>query len=180
MAVSHRVASRYAKSLLSLAAEQKVVDAVKADMDTFLSVCANSRDFVVMLESPVIYIDSKRKIIDKIFQGKLNDLSMKFIDIVVKKHRADGLESIAQEVVAQYNAIQGVESAVVRTAIPLNKGMKGEFEKALGEAIGKKIDLSEKVEEELIGGYILRVNDKQVDQSVKSGLNKLRRNFSSK
>lgn len=179
MAVSYRVASRYAKSLLSLAEEKKMLETINDDMETFLGVCETSRDFVVMLESPILYIDQKKAVVKKIFEGKVSDLTLKFFEIIIAKNRSNALEGIAKEVVNEYNVRKGIQTAVVRTATPLSDSLKGEFSKIVGEALGKKIDLSESVEEDLIGGYILRVSDKQVDQSVKSGLNKLKRNFRS-
>lgn len=180
MAVSIRLSSRYAKSLLSLAKEENKLEEVYNDMELLLNVCENNRDFDLMLLSPILYSHQKKAVVQKVFEGKVSDLTMKFFNLIISKNRAAALEGIAKEVVNEYHQIKGIQRAEVKTALPLSAALRKEFTSKVGEALGKTIDLTETVEEDLIGGYILRVADKQIDQSVKSGLYNLKRKFSSK
>ncbi|MFM7859761.1 MAG: ATP synthase F1 subunit delta, partial [Flammeovirgaceae bacterium] len=96
--MSHsRVASRYVKSLLSLAEEQKVLDQVHADMQLLDSVCKINRDFTLMLKSPIIKHDKKRDILEAIFKNKVHHLTMAIIDILTRKNREPLLPAIAAE-----------------------------------------------------------------------------------
>ncbi|MEJ0055475.1 MAG: F0F1 ATP synthase subunit delta [Bacteroidota bacterium] len=93
-----RVASRYVKSLLGLAVEKGAVEAVHNDMLLFSKVCAENRDFTVMLRSPVIRHEKKRAILEKVFAGKVNALTMAIIDILTRKNREPLLPAIAGRV----------------------------------------------------------------------------------
>ncbi len=101
-----RVASRYVKSLLSLAVEQGVVEAVHADMQFFNKVCHSNRDFVLMLKSPIIRHEKKKEILNKLFSGRVHALTMSIIEILTKKNREPLLPSIATEFHNAYNVIQ--------------------------------------------------------------------------
>lgn len=177
MAVSYRVASRYAKSITSLAEEQKVLDQIKADFELFVHVYEGNRDFQLMLESPVVGHDKKRKILSLIFDGKLQKLTMLFFDIITRKNREADLYGIAKQILVEYNLIRGIQLAEVRTAIPLSASLKKQFSDIVSKAMDKDVILSEKVNEDLIGGYILRVEDKQIDTSLKSSIENLRYKF---
>lgn len=177
MAVSYRVASRYAKSITGLAEEQKVLDQVKADFELFVQVYEENRDFQLMLESPIIGHDKKRKILSMIFDGKLQKLTMTFFDIITKKNRESDLYGIAKQILVQYNLLKGIQIAEVSTPVPLSAALKKQFSDVVSKAVGKDVILSDKVNEDLIGGYILRVEDKQIDNSLKSSIEKLRYKF---
>ena len=83
----YRVATRYAKSLLELAVEKNVLDQVHNDMQLFSQVVKENREFGLLLKNPVIKNDKKRSVIQAIFQGKFNALTMAMIDIMSRKNR---------------------------------------------------------------------------------------------
>ena len=82
-----RVASRYVKSLLGLAVEQGVLEAVHSDMLLFTKVMKENRDFRVMIKSPVIRHEKKRAILEKVFAGKVDKLTLAIMDILTRKNR---------------------------------------------------------------------------------------------
>ncbi|MEM6523072.1 MAG: ATP synthase F1 subunit delta [Bacteroidota bacterium] len=175
----YRVATRYAKSLLSLADDQGVLDKVHADMQLFLNVCAESRDLFLLLKNPIIKHDKKRAVLQKIFEGKVSQLTIAFFDIITRKNREAVLPEMAKEFDHQYNVYKGIEEATVTTAIPLTKELKAEVEKLVKKISSKsKVELTELVDEDLIGGYILKVADRQIDDSIKSKLKALELKFS--
>jgi F-type H+-transporting ATPase subunit delta len=92
-----RVASRYVKSLLSLAEEQNALEQVKVDMQLFANVCASSHDFTNMLKSPIIKHDKKLAILEAIFKGKVNALTLAIIKMLTQKNREPLLPAIAAE-----------------------------------------------------------------------------------
>ncbi len=174
-----RVATRYAKSLLELAEEKGVLEEVHKDMVLFADVCKESRDLVLMLKNPIIKHDKKRSILHALFKSKVNDLTIAIFDIITRKNRESILPSIAKEFNYQYNVYKGIEVATVTTAGPLDKVLKGEMEKLVQNISSKKkVDLIEKVDEDLIGGYVLKVGDRQIDDSIKSKLKALELKFS--
>lgn len=175
-----RIAIRYATPILQLAEEKKVLDNVKADMDAFINVCEESRDFALMLKSPIIPHLRKSEILKKIFKGKVNEITMGAFDIITRKKRESLLKDIAEEFVHLYNARKGLEEVSVTTSIPLDADMRKAFEKLAKEISGKQPILEEKVDADIVGGYILKVGDRQIDDSVRGQLKELKLKFSKK
>ncbi len=172
-----RIAYRYAKALLELAEEQKVTDAICEDMRLFTSVCEANRDLRLMLRNPVITHDRKLKILKTIFGDKVHSITNSYIDIITRKNRENILEATATEFVHLYNIKKGIGEASVTTTFKLDSAMKGEFEKVVKKIIGKKVLLKEKVDNEIIGGFVLKIEDRQIDESIRSKLKELEYKF---
>jgi F-type H+-transporting ATPase subunit delta len=174
-----RVVARYVKSLLGLAEEQKLLDNIHQDMLLFSRVCAENRSFKVMLQSPVIRHDMKRQILLKIFKDKVQPLTLAFFDIITKKNREPLLPAIALGFHNAYNVFKGIGKAVITTAFPVDNQLRSEIEKMVMKISDKKqVELEEKVDADMIGGFILTVGDQQIDASLKNKLKSLRLKFS--
>ena len=87
--------------------------------------------------------------------------------------REDLLVEIAEEFVNQYNRLKGIQKASLTTSYKLGATEKKNFQKILADITGKDIELEEKIDKEIIGGFILKTGDKQIDSSVKSKIQKL-------
>jgi F-type H+-transporting ATPase subunit delta len=173
-----RVASRYVKSLLGLAVEQKALDAVHQDMLAFSKICEQNRAFTLMLRNPVIKHDKKRDILEKIFSGKVHTLSSAIFDIITRKNREPLLPVIAREFHVAYNDYKGVGEASVTTAVPLDSKLRGEIEQIVKKLSDKKqVEIKEKIDADMIGGFVLNIGDRQVDASIKNKLKALKVKF---
>lgn len=172
-----RIASRYAKSLIELAQERGVLEQVKEDMDMFAKVLDQSRDLKLLMRNPVVKSDKKLAVINAIFKGKVNDLTLVFFEIMARKSRESVLVFIAPEFTNQYNVYKGITTASVTTAVPLSEELRNELGQRLVAQTGQRVELEEKIDPTLIGGFVLRVGDQQIDSSVKYNLNKLRNKF---
>jgi len=174
-----RVASRYVKSLLSLAVEQGVVEAVHADMQFFNKVCHSNRDFVLMLKSPIIRHEKKKEILNKLFSGRVHALTMSIIEILTKKNREPLLPSIATEFHNAYNLYKGIGKASITSTVPVDDELRSELVTIVKKLSHmKQVELEEKVDKDLIGGFILNVGDLQIDASIKNKLKALKNKFS--
>ncbi len=174
-----RVASRYVKSLLGLAVEQNALEIVHTDMQLFDHVCRTNRPFVSMLRSPIIRHEKKKDILEAIFKSKVNKLTMAIMVMLTNKNREPLLPAIAQEFHNAYNEYKGIEKATVTTTIAIDEKLKGEIETIVKKLSSKKqVELVQKVDKELIGGFILNVGDRQIDASIKSKLKSLKVKFS--
>jgi F-type H+-transporting ATPase subunit delta len=174
-----RAVARYVKSLLDLSIDQKVVDDVHNDMLLFSKVVNENRSFALMLKSPVIKHDTKREIMQQLFKGKVNKLTIAFLDIITRKNREPLLPAIAREFHNSYNDYKGVGKAVVTTAVPLDGKLRAEIEKIVKSNSDKKqVELIEKIDAEMIGGFILNIGDRQIDASIKNKLKALKLEFS--
>jgi len=174
-----RVASRYVRSLLSLAEEQKAVDAVHKDMQLFAKVADENRAFALMLRNPIIKHDKKREILQAIFKGKVHALTLAIFDIITKKNREAILIDIAKQFHNAYNVHMGITKGVVITASPLDASLRAELEQIVKKISNKKeVELIEKVDASMIGGFVLNVGDRQIDASIKNKLKELKLKFS--
>lgn len=173
-----RVASRYAKSLLELAIEKGVLEEVNNDMQLFGKTLDENRELLLLMKNPVVGNDKKRTILTMIFGKKFNPMTNTFFDIVSRKNRESFLPAVAGEFHRQYNVYKGVVSAEVITTFPLTPEMRKQFNDMVVKISGKKPELKERIDPTLIGGYILKVGDRQIDESVSSRLTELREEFS--
>ncbi|MFK7899332.1 MAG: ATP synthase F1 subunit delta [Cyclobacteriaceae bacterium] len=173
-----RIALRYAQALFLQAKESKSLDKVKKDMELFLSVVEENREFKTLLQAPVVSAEKKRAILSSIFKGKVEKDSLALFDLAASKGRDNELMSVAHGFIKLYNEENNIVKAKLTTSIKLTDKTKKQFLDLASEIAGKKIDLTEEVDPELIGGYILRFEDRQIDSSVKTRLNKIKQQFS--
>lgn len=175
---NQRVAYRYAKALIELGEEQEATEQLKKDMELFKVTCSQNRDFKLMLNNPVVTHSKKLKIIKLLFGKKVHKITHSFFEIISRKNRESLLEDTAVEYLHQYNIKKGIDEAAVTTTFQLDATLRKEFEEAVKKITGKKVILTEKVSKEIIGGYILKIEDRQIDESVRSKLNELKYRFS--
>jgi F-type H+-transporting ATPase subunit delta len=176
MSVS-RIAKRYAKPILELAEEKKQLEQVKSDMELFNSLCEQNKDLVNLLKSPIIAHLKKAEILKKMFGGKMNDLTLSAFDIITRKNRESVLPDIAREFLTMYNTKMGFEQASVTTTFPLDASLRKAFTSVVKDITGKTPVLEELVDPSLIGGYTLKLGDRQIDESVSGKLKDLKLKF---
>ncbi len=172
-----RVASRYAKSFIDLTMEQGVLEQAYNDMNFILDVCKSNHDFAVFLKSPVIKADKKQAVLKEVFKGKLNKVTDAFIHLIAAKTRAIFLIEIAQEFINQYKEKKKILTAVVTTANGIDDVIRKKIMEIVKGKGNSEVVLEEKINKDIIGGFILRIGDTQVDASIARKLNSLKRNF---
>ena len=173
-----RVALRYAKSLISLAEERNILEQVKEDMQTVLSVCEENADFTDMLKSPIVKADKKSSILKEIFSKEVCDLSLAFLDIVVVKRREPILAAIASCFMDLYNESKNIVKATVVTAIAITDTIKTQVLAQLKLVAGdSEVLLEERVDETIIGGFVLRIGGREFNASIANKLQQLKREF---
>ena len=171
-----RATSRYAKSLLELAKEQNTLELCKTDIASVVSLCQNSRELVLLLKSPVVKTDKKLAIIAEVFVG-CSPLVLSFINLITKKKREALLFDIAQSFLDLYKIDQGIESATLTTAVALDEYTRQQVLDFIKKQGVSQVDLTEQIDESLIGGAILRLGDKQLDASVARQIKDLKQSF---
>ena len=160
-----------------MAKEKNVEDKVYEDMKLFNQVCDDNHQFYLLLKSPIVAHHDKLTILQKIFTGKVDAATMSIIEIITKKNREEILPHIAEDYLRQYEILKGIQKAYITTTTPLTEAQKTEFKKIVADATGSIVELIEKIDTTLIGGYVLKVNDRQIDTSVKTKLNELKVKF---
>jgi len=171
-----RAANRYAKALIELASQSNIEDVVQKDMANVFSTIQTSKELHDVLNSPIIKISDKKAVVEKIFDGKVNPLTNKLFALLSENKRMDLLHSISGQYNVLYNDKKGIVKAIVTSAVALDDELKAKVLTKAKELVGNKsINLETKIDESLVGGFILRVGDVQVDTSIATQLKKLKR-----
>ena len=173
-----RLANRYAKSLVDLAVEQNQLELIYNDMKYLQAVCKGSKDFVNLLKSPIIKADKKVAIIEAITASKVTTLTNLFTKLLVAKSRERDLPEIAAAFVDQYNVIKGIHKVVLTTAVEIGEELKNSI-KAKAEAVKSfgTVELETKVDQSLIGGFVLEFENNLIDASISRDLRDVKKQF---
>jgi F-type H+-transporting ATPase subunit delta len=174
-----KAASRYAKSLIDLSTEQNSMEAMRADMISIVQVIDASPVLGAILNNPIIPLDKKAGILKNIFADKVHLVTQTFLNLIVSKGRAGIVYETAKAFMSQYNVLKGIITAEVTSAVALTDLNRTEIVEIVKREVGaNQVIIKEKVDERLIGGFILKVGDRQFDASISSSLNKLKKEFS--
>lgn len=171
-----RAAIRYAKAVLDLANGQNVAEALNEDMTLIANTINENKELGNMLESPVIRSSVKKATLLEIFKNT-NALTASLVDTLIQNKRIAILGAVAQRYNQLYDELRGSEVATVTTAIPLTGDLELKVLAKVKELTDKAVELENIVDESILGGFILRVGDKQYNASIANQLNKLKREF---
>lgn len=169
-----KITVRYAKAFFSLAKEKKLLDILKKDIEVIAATGKESEDFILFLESPVVKTSQKIKILNLIFSEKVHELTIKFLVLIAQNKREVHIPGICRNFLALTREDLGIMSAVITSAEKLSSEALSKAKEVLKRGLNYKIELSEKVNPAIIGGIILRVEDKQLDASVAAQLKKIK------
>lgn len=168
-----KVASRYAKALLELAIENNNVDAVSGDMNYLLSANNETRDFQLLLNSPIIHADKKIAIFAELFD-QFEQVTKSFVNLITKNGRENFLPEIAEAFDAQVKAYKGIIPVTIVTAAPMSQQTKDMILSKIQSTVTGTLEVTEKVDPSLIGGFVVRMDDKRIDASVASQFTNLK------
>ncbi len=176
---SIRIATRYAKSLIELAASQGKLEAVHNDV-LMLKNAVKNRDLELMLKSPVIQNDKKIAALNALFNGKVDSLTMSYLTLLVTKNREAFFPEIAKEFVNQYKLMNKITSVKVITATELSEAAMEALRKKLLETgtTFENLEIETKIDPSLIGGFVLEFDNKRYDASLSHKLSELKGQFS--
>lgn len=173
-----RLAGRYAKSLLDLALEQDKLEAVYADMKYIQAVCNASKEFSVLLQSPIFNADQKNSILSAITKDKVGAITASFTHLLVRKAREGNLQAIANAFIEQYNSLKGIHQVVLTTAVEVSEEIKKSIEsKIKSDTSFAMVELTTKTDESLIGGFVIEFNNNLLDASISRDLKDIKKQF---
>ena len=172
-----RAAIRYAKAILSLAKDQKATEVVNKDMVLISKTISESHELKLLLKNAIVKSDIKKAILFKVFTD-LSPLSKSLINLLIENKRIDILDAVASKYTNLYDILIGKEIATVTTAVPMTNDLEIKVLAKVKELTPKSVELHNVIDESILGGFILRVGDKQYNASIANKLNTLKREFS--
>lgn len=168
-----KAAGRYAKALLELALEQNKLEQVLADMKYLLEIYNQSHDFQMLLNSPIVKSEKKISIFNELF-GQFEVLTSDFVKMIINNRREDSLAQIAfafDEIVKEH---KGIVPITLTTAIKLDEATKATILEKVEKNVSGQLEVTENIDPTLIGGFIVRMGDKQIDASVSNQFRELK------
>lgn len=171
-----RAAIRYAKAILSLAQENNSLEGVNNDMILITKTVSESQDLEEMLSNSVIKIADKKAVLLKVFP-QVSEITKQLFNVLSDNKRIDLLNRVAKSFDDLYKIKSGKQEATVTTAFPITKELTALVLEKTKQFTDKKVELTNVIDEEILGGFILRIGDLQYNASVASKLNKLKREF---
>lgn len=173
-----KIAFRYASALLKLSIEKNALEAVIGDINELLSIADQNKEVGRVLNSPIVPYDKKFNILKGLLGKDAHQITLRFFDLVTRKNRSNVLIFTALEFRRQYNEFKGIQVAEITVTLPLTVELRKEIIEIVREISGlQKVELIEKVDKSLIGGFVLKVNDKLWDDSLSGKLRKARMEF---
>jgi F-type H+-transporting ATPase subunit delta len=119
-----RASIRYAKAFLELSVEQDNLDRSYTDMLSLRSICFESKDLSLFLNSPIVKTDAKLRIFSLIFSNNFSKLSMDFLNIIISKKRENLMSGIAQSFIDLYKTHNNIDTATITTAVPISEDLR--------------------------------------------------------
>ena len=171
-----RAAIRYAKAILSVGIDNQTSEKIQLEMDQIAYVIESNSELNQALKSPVVKLSVKAVVLDKVFNNISPELKSLFQTLIQNK-RIDLLEEIALQYKKLFNQINNKEQATVTTAVPMTSSMEDKIMAKLKTLSSKDLILKKRVNETILGGFILRIGDQQYNASVSNQLNELKNKF---
>lgn len=172
-----RVSKRYAKALLSLAIENNILEEAYHDMKLVSQAFSYEKELKIVLKSPIIREGKKQNILKHLFGEKVHPLILKYMLIIARKRRASLLDGISRQFINVYKEYLNIEPVRVTTAFPIDEPMREKVLAVARRFTNKTIDFQEKVNPEIIGGFILDLGDRRYDASIRRKLSDLRKHL---
>lgn len=166
-----KISTRYAKALFSYVKEKNLFDTINTDIEVLISAFKEVENLEQLMFCPTIKTSVKKSLIDRIFSDNVSKEFLSFLTLVVNNKREDSLLNIARNYKSLYKEYAGITSVVITGAKEISKSQIDKISSVVEAKLNTKIEVQSNVNPDLIGGFVLRIDDKQYDASI---ANKLR------
>lgn len=172
-----KISVRYARALFQSALEKKNLDEVNEDMLLIAELCRNheAKEF---LQSPIIPPSKKEAILHTLLGDSVQPVTLSLIDLIVKNGRESFIPAIARVFMHETKTYKGITDLVLTTAVASDTKIKKQVSDLIAEVFSTKVDLKENIDPDIIGGFILQIDDSYIDASVRNKLRKIKKELS--
>ena len=169
-----KISVRYSRAIFQSALEKKILDKVNEDMIFISEICkiTETKEF---LSSPIIPPSKKEAIFHNILGDNVEKLTLSLIDLIVKNGRENFIPAIARNFIHETKKYKGITESVLTTAAKVDDKLKKQITDLISKVFKTHVELRENIDPEIIGGFILRIDDNYIDASLKNKLRKIRK-----
>ncbi|MAQ47625.1 MAG: ATP synthase F1 subunit delta [Flavobacteriales bacterium] len=173
--LNNKASYRYAQALFSLAQEKQLQDAILNDCKLLLNEFYQTEELFTIVKNPTINKVFKKQIFEKIFLHKIGKETMNFISFLLKR----GRESLLPIILENYNFLYNKEKNIIVAEVVSSKPLDTSLINTIKEKIGVlgAVNLNQKIDPKIIGGFIIKIGDLQYDASIKKQINNVKRAF---
>lgn len=167
--------SLYTDAIYSLGTEEDMTDAFLSDMKAVQSVLSENKDYIALLDAPTVETDERVSLIDKAFRGQVGVYILNFMKVLTEKRRMYLFSQCLDAFTARYNSEHNIVPVQAITAAPLPEELLAKLKEKTEASLGKTVILTNIVDASCLGGVILRYENKQLDGSVRTRLETIRK-----
>jgi F-type H+-transporting ATPase subunit delta len=171
------VSARYAEALIGAIEEPGQLDTVTEEILAVDAIVRDNEQLKAFLEGPNVPTEDKHALVNKVFTGRLSQLTLDFLSMLLDKHRIDHLAQIVKEFTRLVEARRNQIRVKVFTAVDLGADVMERLKRALDTSLGKDCILETKVDSRVIGGVVTVVEDRVIDGSLRTALDELRKDL---
>jgi F-type H+-transporting ATPase subunit delta len=168
-----RIAVRYARALFQSALDKGILDKVNYDMITVDALC-RMEEIKDLITSPIIKPSKKQKVFSKLLAGNVENITLSMVTLVIRNGREKFIPAITRVVRSEIMKSRGITETYLKTAVPADESIKKTVAELVAELFKTRVDLKEDVDKDIIGGFILRIDDNYFDASIRNKLRKIR------
>src|SRR5437667_3174477 len=175
--INRKAARRYTTALYEIAEENKKTDKIKQDFESIKTSIDKSSELKLFLSTPIIICETKARVIAELFKSKVDDITIKFLQLLCKKNRENLLYDIAVDFLDLLNEERNILEATIKTAVDISSDNKKDLIEKLKIYTGKEVNATFEVDPAIKGGFVARIQDTIIDASIKRQLELLREKF---
>jgi F-type H+-transporting ATPase subunit delta len=172
-----KISVRYSRAIFQTAIEKNILDKVSSDM-MFISEICKMDEVKEVLENPIIRPSKKSAIFHSLLEKNTEKITLSLVDLLIKNGRESFLPAVARVFRDETLRYNGITETHLTTAVPVSDKIRKEISEMIAGIFKTRVELKESVDEEIIGGFVLRVNDNFIDASVRNKLRKIRKELS--
>ena len=169
-----KISVRYSRALFQSALEKKILDKVNQDMIFISEICKIpvTKEF---LYSPIIVPSKNEAIFHKMLGDNVEKITLSMIDLIVKNGRESFIPAIARVFIHETKKFKGITDSVLTTAVKVDDKVKKQITDLISEVLKTKVELKENIDPEIVGGFILQIDDNYIDASIRNKLSKIKK-----
>ncbi len=176
----NKISVRYAKAIFLLAKEKDILEELYLDFNIVRESIQNVPEFTEIISSPVVSSVDKKEVLRNVFEKVVNELTMRFIFFIIEKNRESYILDIARNFETQYRKEKNIKQVIVTTHQDITSKAEARISEIVKDAYKSNVEIKNKIMSDMIGGIIIRIDNEQLDLSVKTQLQEIKKKLASK
>ncbi len=171
------VSVRYAKALFKLSVEKGVMEEVYKDIQLLTGHYEDNDSFRMFMQSPVVKPGKKKAFLKEVYENAINPITLGAVNLIIDNNREGILDAVFRSFSSFYKKEKNIKTATLYSAFDMDKEFQDEVKLIVAKELNCDVELSVVVKTDLLGGFILKVDDKMVDASIIGKLKRVRKHL---